>query len=569
MALNDADAQQAPPVSSANPFLVIVLVATLVMVPALLAGAMRNGIDSIFHARWMQAFSKQFWDGELYPRWLMDLNDGFGSPAFFIYPPFSQFVTALLHPLLPDPSAAALLLGISAWLAIVLSGVSCLLWLRHALSHWHAAALIGALTYMLAPYHLYVDVYQRGAIAEVWAFVWPPLSLLQLHRLDRFQPRLLVWLALSLAGLLITHAPAVLILFPAYFLYAVALDWQDRRVSRTAWLVVACGLGCLLAGWYLGTALLHTRHINTAALFGPRATSSNWLIGGGTWADPAIERDIYVAVTIQGIVALAAAAIALAKSRREDITLPLVALLLAIVSLLMMSVLSQPIWDLGLPINRIQFPWRFSLLLSVACALGVALAVARAARGMRLAAGVPVLLLVTNTLLYSFPAEHPLAATSVTSAPPANPDSQTWDAGEYRLARKQEVDGIFALGERARFANGTGRLTIVEWRPRALKFDIDATTQSTVAVRQFNYPGWKVQLLPSDTGTELLEGKPYLQVAVTPGRHAVKLILSETTEETVGRISSIVGLIILLGIAALGVARPRINPRSDGPRTPA
>lgn len=559
MALNDG-AGSVRPTATVNPFLVIVGVGTLVMLPALLAGAMRDGIDSIFHARWMQAFATQVWGGELYPRWLMDLNGGFGSPAFFIYPPFSQYVTALLHPILPDPSSAALLLGISAWLALVTSGLACCLWLRHALPQWPAAALIGALIYMLAPYHLYVDVYQRGAMAETWAFVWPPLSLLQLHRLDRFRPSAMIWLCLSLAGLLATHAPSVLILFPAYFLYAVILDWQDRRLARTAWLVACCAIAGLLTGWYLGTALTHTRYINTGALFGARATSSNWLIGGGPWHDPAIQRDIYISAAMQGILGLAAAAIALAKSSRKDIALPLAAILLSAISLFMMSVFSKPIWDLGLPINRVQFPWRFSLLLSVACALAVALAVASFPRLTRTAIALPVLLFLANALLYAFPAEYPAA---LTSAQPALPDDPNWDAKEYRLAPREEVETAFASGERARIANGTGSVDIIEWRPRALKLDVNAATQSVIAIRQFRYPGWI-----AEGGATLVEGKPYLQIAVPPGRRTIELILSEMPEETAGRIASGIGLLILLCIATMGLLR-RFSPRSDEPRIPA
>ena len=562
MALNDAATKQPP--AAANPFLVVFLVSTLVMIPALLAGAMRHGVDSIFHARWMRSFSQQFWSGEFYPRWLMDLNDGFGSPAFFIYPPFSQFVTAILHPLVSDPSAAAMLLGISAWLAVVISGIACFLWLRKALPGWHSAALIGALTYMLAPYHLYIDVYQRGAMAEVWAFVWPPISLLLLHRLDRFQPGTMALLALSLAGLLVTHAPSVLILFPAYFLYAVVLDWQDRRISRSAWLAVGCGLGCLLAGWYLGTALMHTQYINTEALFGPRTTSSNWLIGGGAWDDPAIQHAIYIAVTIQGLIGLAAASVALAKSRRGERALPLLALLLSIIPLFMMTVPSKPIWDLGLPINRIQFPWRFSLLLSLACALGVALAARRLAP--ILTTGVPALFLIANALLYAFPAEHPLAATVV---PSEISDDRNWDAGEYRLARKDEIDGEFAEGQRARFASGTGSLALVEWRPRAIRLDVDAATRSTVAVRQFVYPGWTVSASPSTAAATLLDGEPYLMIAMPAGRHAIELVLSETPEEYAGRIASGIGLVIVLCLACLSISRRQVSPRSAGPRIPA
>lgn len=551
MALNVVGAKPSAPASSATPFLVIALVGTLVMTPALMARAMRHGVDSIFHARWMQHFATQFWNGEVYPRWLMDMNDGFGSPAFFIYPPFSQFVTALLHPV--SPNAPVILLGISAWFAVTASGLTCFLWLRRALPGHEMAAVVGALVYMLAPYHLYVDVYQRGALAEVWAFVWPPISLMLVHRLDRFHAANLAGLALSIAALLATHAPSCLILVPAYFLHAILLDRQDRKYARTLRLIIACALGAMLAGWYLGPALTHTRYIDTTALFSGRNASSNWLIGGGAWPDPAIQRDIYVAVALQGAVGLIAAILSLLRSRRGEVALPVAALLLALIPLFMMSILSKPIWDLGLPLNRVQFPWRFSILLSLASTLAVALLISRLVAGRSLIIAIPAALFAANVLLFLFPAQHPLAATVI----PVRVADDSWDAPEYRLARKTETDGVFAPGEHARLTSGTGTLKVTAWRPRLIVLETDIATPSIIALRQFRYSGWTLSALPRKDDVTLEEGRSFLQVATPPGRHTLRLELAETVEERWGKISSGVALAAILCLFGLDILKRR------------
>ena len=36
------------------------------------------------HAIWYSNFSSQLWNGEFYPRWLADMNGGFGSPTFLL-----------------------------------------------------------------------------------------------------------------------------------------------------------------------------------------------------------------------------------------------------------------------------------------------------------------------------------------------------------------------------------------------------------------------------------------------------------------------------------------------------
>lgn len=533
-----------------DPWILILVLATCVTLPAVLLGDMLKGVDSHFHARWSYYFSSQIWNGEFYPRWLMDMNGGFGSPALFIYPPLSQFVTALLYPFFPGLSVAPALLGFSIWLAIATSGITCFCWLRVILPGRRLAATMGAIAYLLAPYHLYVDVYQRGAVAEVWAFVWPPLSLLFVHRLDRFRPAQLAWLAVSIGGLLVTHAPSSLILIPGYFLYALLLDWQDRHLCRAMWLVPATMLGCLLAGWYLGTALTHTRYINTSALFDGRNAAVRWLIGGGVWPDPMIQRDIYITAGLVGAITLVAGVVALRKSDRGERGLPLAALLLGTASVLMMSILSKPVWDLGLPINQVQFPWRFSGMLSLAGALAVGLFCRHFDMFPRALALIPAMMLAANVLLYCFPARYPAARPETLAA--KEPFDNSWDAPEYRLASKSKVEGIFAPGEKAHFASGEGTVSVSEWRPRSLTIAIDSKTASVIAVRQFDYPGWVISSPSQDTELKLVKGKPYLQVEAQAGKHTIHLSLSETTPESVGQLSSGLASILIFGLFGAG-----------------
>lgn len=554
------DAAEVPkPQSSvlSHPLAAIYLAASLVMLPALLLGAMANGTDSIFHARWMQYFSAQFWGGELYPRWLMDLNDGFGSPAFFIYPPFSQYVAALLHPLFPRPELAAVLLGVSVWLAVALSGIACFYWLRRATADRRSAAVVGAMAYMLAPYHLYIDVYQRGAIAEVWAFVWPPLTLLLIHAGGRVSPARLTALSVTIAGLLVTHAPSSLILVPAYFLYALLLDRQERRIVRSASLLAGCALACLLAGWYLGPALTHTHYINTAALFRGRNVSTNWLIGGGPWPDPVIERAIHIAVGLQFAIALVAGAAALSKARRGERGMAVAALLFSIIPVVMMTLASRPLWELGLPINQVQFPWRFSLLLSLGGALASAAFCARFAVSALKCAVIPLALLAGNGVIYWFPATYSFARSAAPA--PVSVDESRWDAPEYQPAPRSAVEGVFG-NEKARIVNGDGTLQVGGWRPRSLTIDVDLKEASTLAVRQFDYPGWTVSGMSGNSAKPaLVEGRPYLQVLAPAGHYTIRLTLAETGPERMGRIASMIGAIAAAGLLALGRFLPRRN----------
>lgn len=63
--------------------IIIVAVGLLLTMPLLINGCM-NGHDFFFHVIFSHHFTEQFWNGDLYPRWMLNMNAGFGSPTFFL-----------------------------------------------------------------------------------------------------------------------------------------------------------------------------------------------------------------------------------------------------------------------------------------------------------------------------------------------------------------------------------------------------------------------------------------------------------------------------------------------------
>ena len=77
-----------------------------------------------YHLKWSKHFVEQFWQGDVYPRWLINMNDGLGSPTFFFYAPIPYYFSSLFHPLFPNDTSGWFQLSLSTSLAMVASGIT-------------------------------------------------------------------------------------------------------------------------------------------------------------------------------------------------------------------------------------------------------------------------------------------------------------------------------------------------------------------------------------------------------------------------------------------------------------
>ena len=205
--------------------LTMIGVALLLVLPMWLTGCPR-GHDILHHLIFSHHFTEQFWQGDLYPRWLQNMNGSFGSPTFFFYAPLPFWMTALLSAPLWIDGASTYPLMISATLALIASGLTAYLWLKNLTSPRYA--MICALLYMVLPYHLLVDLYMRFAFAEFWSFVWMPLILYSSRRLA-LEARGAVTLALSLALFIMTHLPSFILFLPVVLAHALFIPPSQRR----------------------------------------------------------------------------------------------------------------------------------------------------------------------------------------------------------------------------------------------------------------------------------------------------------------------------------------------------
>ncbi|MGB1287526.1 MAG: 6-pyruvoyl-tetrahydropterin synthase-related protein, partial [Aggregatilineales bacterium] len=223
-------------------FLLALLIPVIVIAPLLAnIGVLFDTADMTVHLHRSHAMTLMMESGNFYPRWIPYLRMGYGYPIFNFYAPGSVTITSLLH-----------LFGMHIVTAGNLTVILC--WIFGAGGVYRLArqflpvtgALLAVTLWSYAPSLLY-ETWWQGSLAQTVSTSMMPWLIFFLVRTIR-QPNLRDsgWVALTFAGVILTHTPTMYItaLFIGMlaFLMPVWLYRQQRRDLFRAWVYAGISL---------------------------------------------------------------------------------------------------------------------------------------------------------------------------------------------------------------------------------------------------------------------------------------------------------------------------------------
>jgi hypothetical protein len=191
-------------------------------------------------------FDRQFWSGDLYPRWLAEANKGYGSPIFLVQYPLPYFITALLRPILSFPPTAtreSREFGVYCFLALAAAGLSAWVWFRNRYSL--VASTVAAVAYISLPYILGQVLYVRVGIGELTTFVWMPLILALCDRVHGMHFGNVSAIGAVFALLISSNVLYAVLFVPVIVLYAIG---SGKRTVLPVLLALALGI-CIAAAY--------------------------------------------------------------------------------------------------------------------------------------------------------------------------------------------------------------------------------------------------------------------------------------------------------------------------------
>lgn len=487
------------------------------------------GGDCFLHLVRMDLFARQFWQGDIYPRWLMDANSGLGSPTFLFYFPLPYYPAALLYPLHVFGYSSYQVYILCCTLAGLVSACTCYLFVRDLGSH--RTALLAALLYLLMPYRTEA-LYYRSAYAELWGMAFLPLVARYARRLAQGgRCDAVPMLALSIGLLLLSHLSCALCGLIIVSVYALA-----GGIGHGAWrrYALALGWGVLLAAFYL----LPAEHYKQFILDDGRVDIVNFSIGfvnAENWQE---RRRILLVIATNISAVIAFFTFLLPKMRRLDNTFfrqELMAWGLAILwCILLLFPISQPLYEWMNPVSRFVLPWRMQNLFGLFTVLLIAIWMERIApvRKQRTMATDTILFSILLLLVGLFQTSNMGGGRGIYDnmekthfslyreyrtrwIPAANYNA------EYLMARLQQPEPQ----RQAVVLQGEGEVRVQSWSWRGITLDTQARGALRLRLGQYYFPLWRaaggdgaaLEMSPSESG-ELLVDVPAgaTRVTLTP-----------------------------------------------------
>lgn len=488
--------------------------------------------------------------GQFPVRWVADLGFGFGYALFNFYPPLVYYLGEIYHLLGLGVIDATKLVWLTA---LIGSGLAMYILTRELFGK--IGGVVSGLFYIYAPYHA-VDAYVRGALAELFSFIWLPLVLWATFRKKP------VLTGIFLAFLMVTHNLIFLPFMGIFVIWSLVFDRKSLILSP----IIAMALTAFFWMPELGEkqfTLVDQILIKNLAFYRihfvcwPQLWSSPWGYGGSV-AGCADGLSF-----ILGRIHLVAAVLGLGigiyfRNNKHGRVLLLTAGLLAF-SVFMTTTSSIFVWDRLSPLWYLQFPWRFlefAVLFSALLAGSIGLIPAVKVR-LVLALGLIVGLLVINTKYFqpqkfltdatdrilitnnylrwyvsssSFEFMPRGIATYITN------QGVIWPRVEESGIRNQEFKAI----------QGDLKIDNPTFQSGRFRFSGQSIAGAVVEVQQTNFPGWRIWI---DGKEAVINDNNYLRLIsfIFPtGVHQVDGRFTNTPIRTLGNLVSL-GSIILVG----------------------
>lgn len=510
--------------------------------------------DGIHQIVRLYYFDQAVRDGQIPPRWAGGLENGFGYPLFIFSYHMPWIIAEPFHILgfsVVDSIKITFILG------FVLSGITMYFFQKELFGR--LAGATGAVIYLFTPYR-FSNIFVRAAIGDATAFIFPPLLFLSVYKLRAAPKGRWKWIvlgALSLSGLLLSHAMVFLFFFLCYFFYILfSLLTVKKKITFIISSASLTVLGFGLSAYYFIPSLMELYMTKFTATMKPVFVGLTFLNikeliyspwGFGLMHSAAGGMSFQVGITqwfiflISIVTVVAALFTGKFRNKYEHISETVFFISIFILSLILTLPVSLVFWKILSMVVTIDYPWRI-LAVTVFAVSVLAGNLIRTVRFPYLVAICLVLLSFyanRNHIHFNKPLDWTMQFYLQLERSTNTYDEYlpNWVWPNYIQKPKPKVE----------FSGSGSQLSIRENKSNLLRFNLNTLTSGSVILNTIYYPGWHVYVNGKDIGVSANK-IGLMEFSLKPGKYDVSARFSETP---LRKLSDIVSL-ISIGIVLIG-----------------
>ncbi len=511
--------------------------------------------------------------GNIPPRIAPNLGFGYGYPFFNFYPSFAYYVGEVFH-VLGFPYIISTKLMLLA--GFVFAALFMYLLAKELFGK--LGGVVSAVAYTYSSYHA-VDVYVRGAFAEFFAFVFIPLIFWAILKLKDTKNFSYVSMgSLGVGGLILSHNLIALMAAPFFAIWMLYVLYISKNKAQFVWLsalTFILGFGLSAYFWLpsyaergytlvnILTSELANYNIHFVCVH--QLWESSWGYGGSIPnCFDGLSFEIGKIHIILSCIAFFLASYFLIKRRQKKHSLTTLVFVgfLGLSSFFMVKY-SKPLWDSLSLFWYVQFPWRFLLFTSFFSAVlcGSVIAFIKG-RKVRLAVSTFFVLLLVGLNLSRFTPERFLNVSDIDYI---NKETIRWHtsslAYEYVpkgiATKKSKLDTTLVAIEKSEIAtsassvvSGSMEVKTLLDLPQDKKFDAYVMESGTLQINTYSFPGWAVFVDGKRVSYSDVNKLKLIQLSLSAGNHLVETKLLDTPIRATGNATSIISIIVLIGLVA-------------------
>jgi len=474
----------------------IIAAAILVTLPVVLFG-IPKGNDLPQHYQFAVTFYESAKDDVFFPGWSANVNSGFGDIGVRFYPPLAYYVLDFFRVVFGSWYYGSVA---TFWFWFFLGGSGVYFWARE----WFGrnASLAAAIAYIFIPYHVN-EIYNAFTYAEFAAAAILPFCFLFVTRVcNRGKLSDSLGLTISFALLVLANLPLAVIGSIALLVYSLATIRKETWFASLIRLGGSVGMGLLATAFYwvrMASELSFLNHdaqqfLSRAYDFRQNFLLSFFNISAEQYAERSLVFvDLMLLVTVMMFLSFALAyyrkASVLDRGHLQGV------LAIFIFGVFFATPLSYPVWSYVEPLQKVQFPWRWMTIISLAAAIFIASGfdpiksliatrfrpLAMVAFGLLVAGFTFTAAQVIRPAIYLDPAEFDSMVNRLSTA-------QSYDCWWPIWAKKE------ALVNNDNVSAGDRTVEIEKWQSTTRQFRVSPGDSLKARIATFYYPNWQAEI---------------------------------------------------------------------------